>query len=229
MKNRIMQALLNATRQSKYTGIYPKTVSVAACYDVIDHEVIMTISWSMPELELDASDVDIKPMKGIKTTVFSRPADSAIEIQGYDSLVDLEIDLINAAWTLGAYDLCRLEMSPLPVKADPYEAGRGIASSFGINPYLIMGSPLLVGDQSCERTIENAASNGFIKFRFVPLALSKPSKKQHCLKKDVTLNDDCSRDDLPKLTQQKLYKPRVANTGHEHIYQFGKKWATHGR
>ena len=198
-------------------GIYPESISVSSTYD-FERDIVLTVLWSMPTIKHDV-DNDM----GLKKSVASRPANTTLKLDTLDGYKSIESILIATAWTLGAFDLCRLEKSPINTTADPYDPRYGLAVDFAATNMDLDGTPLFIGDRADNKTIEQAANDGYIVWRFVPLALCKPDKIKKCLTIDATLNSDASRPGQPCFNLAKWYRPRQPGLGHEHQYQFGKK------
>jgi hypothetical protein len=135
----------------------------------------------------------------------------------------LETEVLHAAWSLGAWDVSRLEKAPIPAAASAFEIGRGIASDFGVNQYVIDGSPSSIGDQVSKETIETAARKGYVTWRFTPVALCNPDRINEALKKDISLSYGAIRKDAPGKNRAPWHYPKAENTGHEHIYELGRR------
>ena len=216
--NAISNVINNAAKLPALAGIYVNSVSVSSTYD-FENDVIMKISWTMPSLEHNLQS----GLKGVAKTVMSTPADSTILIEHYDGYKNLEDQLMQSAWELGAWDISRLEKAPLPDAAEILSPSYGIAQSFGINPYTIDGSPMQLGENTDLETIENAANHGYITWRFVPMATAKPERIRIALTKDKTIKTNGTRDGLVGTARAKFWHPKNVGTGHEHIYQLGIK------
>jgi len=221
MKNILLQILLNASKNSKFTGIYPEVFSVATTYSPFENDVIATITWSFPSVDIDGADIGLSQLKDVKQVVMSRPADTTIRVNDYCDIRDIERDMLTAAWTMGSYSMRRIEKAPSITALD-----RAIDSSFGLNLFCIGTSPLQKGDRADENSIDESKSNGMVIYQFIPLALAGAEKKERCIKKDRTLSIDCSRDGKPDIALHRFYRPKKSQTAHEHIYELGKSTVT---
>lgn len=221
----ILAALQKAAQAPAMAGIYVKTVDLAATYDW-EHRPVMTIVWSMPDASswVDASQAYHRA--GIQASMMVRPSDTAILLdRALASPKEIDDVMLNAAWQLGAWDLVRLERAPLHPGADWQDPGCGIPSSFGYG-YVVGDHPLVTGDQADDETCEQAATHGYITWRFVPLALATPTAKTRWASKDKTLQSDCTRHGAPGAFRARFYNPSQPGTAHEHQYQLGR--ANHG-
>ncbi|MBL8526900.1 MAG: hypothetical protein JNL68_04385, partial [Burkholderiales bacterium] len=103
------------------------------------------------------------------------------------------------------------------------EPRHGVSVDFGVNPYIIAGQPLSVGQEADGDVIERAARAGYLTWTFVPMALACALMRRQWAHKDRTIDPATCRRDARKLDPQRLYGPmRVPGTAHDHIYQFGR-------
>lgn len=222
MENTHIQFLLQKAAQAPaLAGIYIKSVSICAVRDLAC-EPILTITWSMPDGSA-AIDAPTLSLPGVEASVISRPSDTAIELaRELASPGEIEDAIMGAAWSLGSWDLCRIEHAPRPPDADWREARHGITCSFGRNGYVICGQPLVTGDHAGDEVCEIAARDGYITWRFVPLALATKIARARWAGKDTTLQPDCIRIGSPGSYRGKWWHPTTPGTGNEHQYQLGR-------
>lgn len=210
---------LEAQAQAMRLARYPiKVIHIAALYRAAPP--VLTITWGMPDVWLEQPGAQ----KGVAASSVTRPADTCILLPDYERLHSFEADMLATAWQLGAWDVARIEKSPLANPWEAMESRHGLVADFGINPYLIMGQPLITGAAAPEDQIREASEQGWIVWRFVPLALSAGLTRKAWCTKDRTLADpDSCRRVARTIDPQRLYGPITEpGTAHEHIYQFGR-------
>lgn len=216
----LMAALQRAVAGPAMGGIYIKSVFLAATY-IPDHDVCMTITWSMPDHTATVETTATLP--GLSATMISRPSDTTILLpREMVSPAEIEDCIMAVAWMLGAWDVVRNERAPLDCGEAWQEARYGITSSFGRNTYTIAGQPLAIGESAVESAMQEAARDGYVSWRFIPLALATPIARQRWGNKDRTLKPDCTRDGEPNIGRAPWRRPRDSHTAHEHIYQLGR-------
>lgn len=176
----------------------------------------------MPETHIEAPGPQLP---GVTATFAARPADTVIAVPAeLASPAELEESILQTAYELGAWDVCRLESPPLPDGADWREARYGVASAFGRAPQLnILGGLLQTGDTASDNVCEQAAREGYTSWRFVPLALSEPFRRVRWGGLDTTLAPDCTRSGAQPFKQSRFWHPGASGYGHEHQYQFGRR------
>ncbi len=215
----ILAALRRAAQAPALAGIYIKSVSICAVHEW-QHDAVMTITWSLPD---SSAAVEVPSLPGVTASVLSRPADTAILLpRELASPGEIEDAVMGAAWTLGAWDLCRIESPPLPAGADWNEAKYGVTVGFGRNPYTIMGQPLVTGEYAQDDVCALAARDGYITWRFVPLALATPTARRRWGGKDSTLQTDCTRLNAPGHYRGAWHHPATPGLANEHQYQLGQ-------
>lgn len=203
-------------------GIYIKSIRLAATYD-INHDPVLTIKWSMPDNYFEAPE-SAEKLKGVDVTVTARPSDTSILLpRQLMTCAELEDEIISAAWALGAFDMVRTERSPLYADDDPFDVKFGLASDFGWCGYTIAGQDLVMGDKSGKNAVIEAANDGYVTWLFFPMSLMSPYTKKIHNGKDNTLDNHYCRAGKSDIRMQKWYRPRDYATGHQHIYEFGKK------
>lgn len=215
--NIVVASLQDATKNCNLTGIYIKSVSIAATHNP-DLDCLLCITWSMPLVE---HPVDAMP--GIKTTVIARPEDTYIYLPSGLYADQLEDIIIQSAWTLGAWDICRLE-SPPTAQSD--FSSNGIAHDFGQPSYTFGGAGVKNHAIHPTATMHYAAKNGRVSWRFIPLSLTSPEFKSRWKDKDKTLNSESCRDGYPGSYRAPWQLPITLGFGNEHIYQLGR--SNHG-
>lgn len=217
----IAAILKQAASAPALAGVFVKSVRVASTYR---GDAIATITWSWPE-HGEASRPSGMP--GVSMTVAARPSDTtlALVLPG-PTVHEAEHEVLAAAWGLGAWDVRRIEHSPLADPAQWREARYGLASDFGINLVTIAGQPIQAGDRAPTADVRAAASDGWVSWSFVPLALSSRTMRERWGAKDKTLDMDCSRTILiPPMRLAEWHQPEPGYA-HEHIYQLGR--SNHG-
>ena len=171
-------------------------------------------------------------MPGVSASVYTNPADTCVALPQPERLAYLEIEALECAWQLGAWDVRRMEHAPLANPDAWREPRYGVANDFGINPYTITvcGSDPTVlthGDHADDKLIKTAARHGWITWVFVPLALATPIMQQRWRDKDRTLSDAQACTRTPRrITGVGLHGPCEVGTAYDHIYELGR--ANHG-
>lgn len=219
----LKKTLLDAAKTPALCGINTSCVSIAYLRTPCRY-AWLTITWSMPETEVEAAEINQLP--GVTATFAARPADTVIAIPAeLASPAELEEAILQAAYELGAWDVCRMESPPLPDGADWQEPRYGVAGAFGRAPQLnILGGLLLqTGDAATDGVCEQAAREGYTSWRFVPLALSEPFRRARWGGLDTTLAPDCTRSGVQPFKLAKFWHPNTPGYGHEHQYQFGRQ------
>lgn len=217
--------LQKAAQAPALAGIYIKSVCICTVRDTLS-DPVLTITWSMPDHSA-AVDSAALSLPGVSASIISRPSDTAIMLpRGLANPAEIEDAVMGAAWSLGAWDLCRIESAPLAHGSDWTEMRYGITSSFGHSPVVIAGQSLIVGHSAPDRDCEIAARDGYITWRFVPLALATPTARRRWAGKDKTLLADCTRLGEPGGYRGKWMHPTEPRTANEHQYQLGR--SNHG-
>ena len=168
----------------------------------------------------------IKP-PGVKTPTVLRTSDTAMVLHAPElSPGELEADvLLPLAWRLGAWDIVRSERAPLAADQDWRDSKHGLLRHFGRNSQAIDGVPLIVGARASDEICATAAKEGWVTWRFVPLALSSPAMQEKWHDEDVTLEDvDCiRRTETPAYRLPRFSRPKEKNTVADCIFEMGRK------
>lgn len=219
----LLASLHRAAIAPALAGIYIKSVTVAATRDP-HHDVWITITWSMPEVDIDF------PTQGlpcVTATQTSRPSEIAARLpREMRAPSEIEDEILNVAWRLGAWDVVRCETAPLATGGDWREARHGISMNFGCNPYIIAGQAILTGEPAPDELCARAARDGYVHWRFKPLALAAPAMRRLWHQKDRTLDAACRRDGDPRDYRAAWRNPDEPHTAAEHVYQLGR--SNHG-
>lgn len=208
-----------AAATARLAGHYVRSVWIAALYTRA--HVIASLHWSMPDHWSEPS----KDQLGIEKTYIGVPSDTTILI-GEGSAVEIEAEILSAAWALGAWDVRRCESAPLRDPAEWDQTRHGVAANFGFGGYIIAGTPTQQGDCADLWMIQQAAKEGYVLWHYVPLALGKPEMQRRWAKKDRTLVDETCTRGARAITPQPLAGRQAPGFGHEQIYQLGR--APHG-
>jgi len=215
--NIVVASLQDATKNSNLTGIYIKSISIAATHNP-DLDCLLCITWSMP-----IADNPVDGLPGIKTTVIARPDDTYIHLPNGLYADQLEDIIIRSAWTLGAWDMCRLESPPI---GSSDLVSNGVAHDFGQPSYTFGGYGIQRHVIHATHTMQYAAKNGRVSWRFIPLSLTSPEFISRWADKDKTLNNASCRDGYPSSYRAPWQLPNTPGFGNEHIYQLGR--SNHG-
>lgn len=226
MTPQIFKAILDdAARAPAMAGIYIKSVSVSALYHLLD-QFWVTISWTMPDVR-SAIEPPGLSLPGVKTSAVLRPSDTAMVLHAPElSPGELEAEvLLPLAWRLGAWDIVRSERAPLAADQDWRDSKHGLLCHFGRNSQAIDGVPLIAGARASDEICATAAKEGWVTWRFVPLALSSPAMQEKWRGADGTLEDaDCiRRTKTPAYRLPRFSRPTEKNTAADCIFEMGCK------
>ena len=134
---------------------------------------------------------------------------SALQINiRWDQFEDLEVDVLEASWELGAWDLRRIEAPGCGRSRSPARAYTEMQTSFGVSPQAIDGERVFVADvPDADELVGAAARAGYVHWEFRPTwcGLWKD------LAADVTLEKGGYRNPLCPLTAR-AYEPGDART-----------------
>lgn len=203
---------------ARLAGHYAKSIEIAALY--LSSQVAATITWSIPVAYSESDEA----VPGVEQSRKVRPSDTCILI-GTGSASEIEAQVLSAAWSLGAWNVRRIESAPLADPSQWADNRYGIVIRFGRGGYVIDGQSTISGDRAAEQVVQRAAHDGYVHWQFVPLALSTPIMRKQWGGKDRTLADDCTRG-ARRIAPQLLAGKQQIGQGHEHIYQLGQ--ANHG-
>lgn len=98
--------------------------------------------------------------------VYQSVPSSALQINiRWDQFADLETDVLETSWELGAWDLRRFE-APAYVQLQRYAECQ---TSFGVSPQAIDGEPVFVAEvPDSQELVEAAACAGYVRWQFRP-------------------------------------------------------------
>jgi hypothetical protein len=134
---------------------------------------------------------------------------SALQINiRWDQFEDLEVDVLEASWELGAWDLRRIEAPGCERSRSPARAYTEMQTSFGVSPQAIDGERVFVADvPDADELVGAAARAGYVHWEFRPTwcGLWKD------LAADVTLEKGGYRNPLCPLAAR-AYEPGDART-----------------
>jgi hypothetical protein len=176
-----------ARRAMRAGGAFVSGVHVAACYGT--SRGLLRITWSIATgIPRGVSGAD-----GVNAFVIGRPADLVAKLPELSDRA-LDMQITEAAWRLGAWDLMRYEKQPLPAGADIRDPRYGLAIFFGLATYVLPGiGPLAEGAGATDEDMERAAREGWVDWFFKPLALATPAMRDRWRDQDATLNAACRR------------------------------------
>lgn len=134
---------------------------------------------------------------------------SALQINiRWDQFEDLEADVLEASWELGAWDLRRIEAPGCGRSRSPARAYTEMQTTFGVSPQAIDGERVFVADvPDADELVGAAARAGYVHWEFRPTwcGLWKD------LAADVTLEKGGYRNPLCPLAAR-VYEPGDART-----------------
>lgn len=158
--------------------------------------------------------------RGVAVRTYTKPADTVADIPPPD-----EVEVLRAAWRLGAPDVARDEFRPLPAGADPRAERHGLTRVFGGFPeYRVGPDPLVlvVTDGGTDWMVEAAAERGWVSYLFRPARGRIGAVESRT--DDPTLDDDGLRPaPLPAwATPEPLGIADPAAHGHRHVWTFSR-------
>jgi len=102
--------------------------------------------------------------------VFQSVPSSALQINiHWGQFADLETDVLETSWELGAWDLRRIEAPGCGKSRSPGRAYTEMQTSFGVSPQVIDGERVFVADvPDADELVEAAARAGYVHWEFRP-------------------------------------------------------------
>jgi hypothetical protein len=133
----------------------------------------------------------------------------------WDQFANLETDVLEASWELGAWDLCRIEAPACGGPDGPVQRYAECLASFGLSPAEINGDRVFVADvPDGEELVEAATRVGYVRWQFRPTWCGLWKE----LADDVTLQAGGYRNPRCPLAARP-YEPGNAGTV---VFQLGK-------
>ena len=171
--------------------------------------VVLTLHWH--------AFVEVKIAEAGEIVAYQPVPSSALQVnQRWDSFVDLELDALEAAWELGAWDLQRVEARPCHRAGAPIQESLECQSAFSAPPYEINGEPTVVAEAPDSNDLIEAASRaGYVCWQFRPVwcGLWSSVSEDETLQKGGYRNPTC-----PLMARP--YQPGVAR---KVVYQLGRQ------
>jgi hypothetical protein len=161
--------------------------------------------------------VELKLAADGETVAWQPVPTSALQVnRRWDGLLDLEMDALETAWELGAWDLRRIEARPCGRPGAPTQEWLDCMTAFGTAPYAIDGeSPVVAEVPDAEDLIEAASRAGYFRWQFRPVwnGLWKDVAEDATLEKGGYRNPSCP-------VMARPFDGRGARTV---VYQLGRK------
>ncbi len=171
--------------------------------------VVLTLHWH--------AFVEVKIAEAGEAVAYQPVPSSALQVnQRWDSFVDLELDALETAWELGAWDLQRVEARPCHRPGAPIQESLECQNVFGAPPYEINGEPTVVAEAPDSADLIEAASRaGYVCWQFRPVWCGLWSS----VSEDETLHKGGYRNPTCPL-MARPYQPGVAR---KVVYQLGRQ------
>ena len=135
------------------------------------------------------------------------------------SLRKADLEILNAAWFMGAWDLSRTWHLPLGANADPLAPHHGLASFFDLsNTYAVRTGPMGIRSEPInpKLLLKTAAQDGWISWKFRPV-LRSTRVGGRVAARDITLERDGTRiGPIP-------FRQQSPTPGERHLYQLGRE------
>ncbi len=150
---------------------------------------------------------------GVEQISFTPPPHQIIPLTPCD-IKNLEANILQTAYQLGAYDCCRYSYSKNYEALNVYFGGI-------TNKQFIMDDPILqsqiqiIDINEIESIINEADQFGFLSYLFKPTALASEWQKKHWISQDASLNPTGKRNNICVIAQDNFFKKRN--------FVFGKK------
>ncbi len=171
--------------------------------------VVLTLHWH--------AFVEVKIVEAGETVAYQPVPSSVLQVnQRWDNFVDLELDALETAWELGAWDLQRVEARPCHRPGAPIQESLECQSAFGAPLYEINGEPIVVAEAPDSNDLIAAASRaGYICWQFRPVwcGLWSSVSEDETLQKGGYRNPACP-------LMAKPYQPGIAR---KVVYQLGRQ------
>jgi len=144
---------------------------------------------------------------------------SALQLnERWDRLDQLENEVLDVAWELGAWDLARTEALPFVRPGAPEQESLECMSAFGSTPLTLDGQPPVVAEvPDAEGLIEAASRSGYLQWLFRPVRGGVWAE----LAEDVTLEDGGYRNPPCPYVAQPT-RTRRSRGARRFIYQLGR-------
>lgn len=163
--------------------------------------------------------VEVKLAAEGETVAYQPVPTSALQVnRRWDDIRDLELDALETAWELGAWDLRRREARPCGRPGAPRQEWMECMTAFGAAPYAIDGEPQVVAEVPDAEDLIGAASRaGYLCWQFRPVwnGLWKDVAADDTLEKGGYRNPSCP-------VMARPYEPGRARTL---VYQLGRRQA----
>jgi hypothetical protein len=175
--------------------------------------VVLTLHWhGFVEARLaDVTDANV--------VAFQPVPSSALQINDrWDRIEDLENEVLDVAWQLGAWDLARTEAIAFVRPGASEQESFECMNAFGSAPLAIDGhAPVVAEVPDADDLIEAASRSGYVSWLFRPVRGGVWSE----VADDATLEEGGYRNPSCPYVAEPSRSPRVART-RRHVYQFGR-------
>lgn len=135
------------------------------------------------------------------------------------SLSKADLEMVCAAWYMGAWDMLRIWHPPISANADLLAPHHGLVSLFDpSNAYAVRTGPMGIRDELPEGKLlmETAARDGWVTWKFRP-TLRSTRVGGRVAARDITLERDGTR------MGPHPYQQKPAVLGERFLYQFGRE------
>lgn len=204
-----MKTLLNLVEDQLIDNRLPVVAITLAATPHPNTPVVLTLHWH--------AFVEVRLAEQGEAIAYQPVPSSALQVnQRWDSFVDLELDALETAWELGAWDLQRIEARPCNRPGASVQESRDCMNVFGAPPFDLNGEPTVVTEApDAGDLIVAAASSGYVCWQFRPVwcGLWSPVSEDETLQKGGYRNPTC-----PVMPQP--YQPGASR---KVVYQFGRQ------
>lgn len=165
----LIKILEDSAEAMRFGGAFVSSCHVAALYG--RSRGTLTIHWTINK----TFEKVTTGLKDVSCSAAGRPADLLVRLPELD-VETLDLQVTEAAWRLGAWDLARFEKIALPAGVDFMQPKWGLVVFFGHNPYSLPGiGALAEGEGASEEDMEKAAKEGWVEWMFKPRTLADPN------------------------------------------------------
>jgi hypothetical protein len=176
--------------------------------------VVLTLHWhGFVETKLaEVTDANV--------VAFQPVPSSALQVNDrWDRLNELENEVLDVAWELGAWDLARVEALPFVRPGASEQESLECMGAFGSLPLAIDGQPPVVAEvPDAQELIEAASRSGYLQWMFRPVRGGLWAD----VAEDLTLQEGGYRNPpCPYLAAPT--RERFARTRRRVVYQFGRQ------
>ena len=171
--------------------------------------VVLTLHWH--------AFVEARITEEGQTIAYQPVPSSALQVnQRWDNFIDLELDALETAWELGAWDLQRVEASPCSRPGASMQETLECMSAFGAPAFELDGEPTVVSETpDASELIAAASRSGYVCWQFRPVWCG--------LWSEVSEDDTLQKGGYRNPTCPLMAQPYQPGTARKVVYQFGRQ------